>query len=60
MADLFSQQELEAIQQRASELATQHEADAGLRAALQLLAEAAGNLIPKIPAAEASSTNTES
>ena len=48
MADLFSQEELQEIERRAHELATEHESDAGLRAALQLLAEAAGNLIPKV------------
>ncbi|MDP8910460.1 MAG: hypothetical protein M3M94_00145 [Actinomycetota bacterium] len=48
MAELFSPQELEEIERRAHELASEHESDAGLRAALQLLAEAAGNLLPKV------------
>ena len=49
MAELFTSQELEELQQRATELASEHESDAGLRSALQLLAEAAGNLVHKIP-----------
>ena len=48
MADLFSTEELEQLQDRASALASQYEDDASLRTALQLLAEAAGNLIPKV------------
>ena len=48
MAELFSERELEEIQRRATELASQYEDDASLRTALQLLAEAAGNLIPKV------------
>lgn len=51
MAELFTQEELEAIQKRASELATEREDDASLRTALQLLGEAAANLIPKIASA---------
>ena len=53
MADLFTSQELEQLQERASQLASEYEDDASLRAALQLLAEAAGNLIPKVTAAGA-------
>ncbi len=52
MADLFSQQELDEIQRRAEELASENESDAGLRAALQLFAEAARNLNAKVGAAE--------
>jgi hypothetical protein len=48
VAEPFTPEELEALQQRANELALEQESDAGLRAALQLLAEAAGNLIPKV------------
>ena len=48
MAELFSTDELEGIQQRALELASEYEDNASLRTALQLLGEAAGNLIPKI------------
>ncbi|MBA3365886.1 MAG: hypothetical protein H0U03_08895 [Actinobacteria bacterium] len=54
MAELFTQEELESIQERANALATEQEGDAGLRAALQLLGEAAANLIPKVAAAEQS------
>ena len=46
---MFTEQELQEIQDRAMQLAHEHEADAGLRAALQLLAETAGNLIHKLP-----------
>lgn len=53
MAELFTAEELEAIRDRAHELATDEE-DAGLRAALQLFGEAAENLIPKVRAAGAS------
>ena len=53
MSDLFTSQELEELQERALRLASEHEADASLRAALQLLAESAGNLIPKVAAAGA-------
>ena len=49
VAELFTQQELEELQRRASELATEHEADAALRVALQLFAETAGNLVPLVP-----------
>ena len=48
MAELFTREELEELQQRAQELATEHESDASLRAALQLLGEAAGNLLPRV------------
>ena len=45
---MFTQQELQELQQRAQDLAQEHESDASLRAALQLLGEAAGNLIPRV------------
>ena len=45
---MFTQAELEELQQRATELAQEHESDASLRAALQLLAEAAGNVVPRV------------
>ena len=48
MAEHFTQEELQQLADRANELATEQESDAGLRAALQLLAEAAANLIPKV------------
>ena len=51
MADLFTREELEQLQARASQLASEYEDDASLRAALQLLAEAAGNVVPKLPTA---------
>lgn len=55
MAELFSQAELEGLQERALALASEHEDNASLRTALQLLAEAAANLIPKVPAEGAQS-----
>ena len=48
VAELFTAEELEELQQRAQDLAFEHESDASLRAALQLLGEAAGNLIPRV------------
>ena len=50
MAEAFSEQELESLRDRAHELA-RDEDDPGLRSALQLLGEAADNLIPKVRAA---------
>jgi hypothetical protein len=52
MAEMFTKEELEQIQDRANELANVNETDASLRTALQLFAESAGNLIPKIGAVE--------
>ena len=52
MAEPFTVTELEEIQQRAMELAHENEDNASLRTALQLLGEAAGNLIPKVAAEE--------
>ena len=51
-AEQFTPEELAELERRANELATEHEADAGLRAALHLFAESAGNLIPKLTSAE--------
>ncbi len=56
MAERFSQQELQELHDRAMELAQEQEADASLRTGLQLLAEAAANLVPKIPTAPSPST----
>ena len=53
MAELFTQEELQQLQDRAMELAHEQEQDASLRSALQLLAEAAGNLVPKVATAPA-------
>ena len=53
MAEPFSQEELQQLQERAMELAHEQEQDASLRAALQLLGEAAGNLTPKVATAPA-------
>jgi hypothetical protein len=50
VAELFTEEELGEIRDRAHELAREEE-DPGLRAALQLLGEAAENLIPKVSAA---------
>jgi hypothetical protein len=50
VAEAFTEQELEGLRDRAHELARDEE-DPGLRAALQLLGEAADNLIPKVRAA---------
>jgi hypothetical protein len=49
MAELWTQQELKQIEERALELAHEHESDAGLRTALQVFGEAAGNLALKLP-----------
>ena len=48
MAEPFSPDELQELHDRAMELAQEQESDASLRTALQLLAEAAVNLMPKI------------
>jgi hypothetical protein len=48
MAELFTEEELKQIEDRAYEL-SQEEDDPGLRDALQLLAEAARNVVPKLP-----------
>ncbi len=53
VAEPFSQEELQELQDRAMELAQEQEQDASLRTALQLLGEAAGNLIPKVATAPA-------
>jgi hypothetical protein len=53
VAERFSQEELQELADRATELAHEQEQDASLRTALQLLSEAAANLIPKIPTAPA-------
>ncbi len=47
----FSREELEQIEQRASEQAAEVD-DASLRAALQVFGEAAGNLADKLPGGE--------
>ena len=52
MAEMFTQEELQELQDRSNELASANDADASLRTGLQLLAEAAANLIPKIGAVE--------
>ncbi len=49
MAELFTNQELTEIEQRAQQLAVEQE-DASLRTALQVLGEAAANLRVKLPA----------
>lgn len=51
MAENLTVEELEELRDRAHALATD-EQDASLRAALQLLGEAADNLIPKVQATE--------
>ncbi|MDQ3993980.1 MAG: hypothetical protein M3265_04215 [Actinomycetota bacterium] len=51
MAEDFSVEELEELRDRAHALANA-EQDASLRAALQLLGEAADNLVPKVQAAD--------
>ena len=48
MAELFTHQELEEIEQRSHALATEQD-DASLRTALQVLGEAAANLRAKVP-----------
>lgn len=49
MADLFTREELKQIEERAYELSQEHGDDPSLREALQLLAEAARNVQPKLP-----------
>ena len=49
MADLFTHEELKELEDRAYELAQQHDDDPSLRQALQLLAEAARNVQPRLP-----------
>lgn len=51
MAEAFTERELEELRDRAHQLA-HDEDDPGLRAALQLLGEAANNLIPKVQASD--------
>ena len=53
MPGSFTQEELVEIERRARELSTAHDTDAGMRAALQLLAEAAGNVASKLTASDA-------
>lgn len=48
VAEMFTQAELEEIQERATELAQGDETDASTRTALQLLAEAAANVVPRV------------
>jgi hypothetical protein len=48
VAEPFTEEELQALEKRALELAHEQESDASLRAALQLFAEAAANLAPKV------------
>jgi hypothetical protein len=49
VAELFTREELKQIEDRAYELSQQHDDDPSLREALQLLAEAARNVQPKLP-----------
>jgi hypothetical protein len=51
MAEMFTVEELQDLKDRALSLGS-NEDDASLRAALQLLGEAADNLIPKVQAAQ--------
>jgi hypothetical protein len=51
VAEPFTEDELQGIADRANELAHDQEADASLRTGLQLLAEAAANLVPKVATA---------
>jgi hypothetical protein len=50
VAEAFTEQELADLRDRAHDLAREED-DPGLRSALQLLGEAADNLIPKVRAA---------
>ncbi len=52
MADQFTAEELQEVERRAHALSTAQETEAGMRAALQLLAEAAGNVASKLPPAD--------
>ena len=53
MTERFTAEELQALHERAMALAQEQEMDASLRTALQLLAEAAANVVPKLPTAPA-------
>jgi hypothetical protein len=48
VAEPFNPDELQELHDRAMELAQDQESDASLRTALQLFAESAANLMPKI------------
>jgi hypothetical protein len=48
VAEPFSPEELQELHDRALELASEQESDASIRTALQLFAESAANLMPKI------------
>jgi hypothetical protein len=48
VAEPFSPDELQELHDRAMELASEQESDASVRTALQLFAESAANLMPKI------------
>jgi hypothetical protein len=48
VAEPFSPEELQQLHDRAMELAQDQESDASLRTGLQLFAESAANLMPKI------------
>jgi hypothetical protein len=50
VAELFTHEELKELEKRAYELAQEYDDDPSLRQALQLLAEAAGNVQPRLPA----------
>ena len=57
MAERFTAEELEALHQRANELAVEQEVDASLRAALQAFAETAANLAVKVKGTKLLSTD---
>ena len=57
VAERFTAEELEALHQRANELAVEQETDASLRAALQAFAETAANLAVKVKGTELLSTD---
>jgi hypothetical protein len=48
VAELFTREELEQLERRARQLAQDYDDEPSLRESLQLLAETAANLIPKL------------
>ena len=54
MAELFTREELEELERRARELAHDYDDEPSLRESLQLLAETAANLVPKLGMAKSS------
>jgi hypothetical protein len=54
VAELFTREELEQLEQRARQLAQDYDSEPSLRESLQLLAETVANLVPKLAMAKPS------